>query len=377
MTLRTLCRAAATALGLVAAALPAATVYTGDRVDGVPVISALDVSDLAAGKTHRLIFAGVEMGTGQHWYVPVMVAKGARPGKRVLLVAGVHGDELNPIGVVQQVFADLDATKLTGSVIGIIGPSRPGVEHVTRMWPTTNLGVNLINPNRTWAPPGPEVVDANSVARHSWLVMNRLIKGNADVGVDLHTGGNGIDFALFAFANYKDAEAQQLARLFPIDQILLEPGFDGTLEYALVRAGIPAITLELGGPRGFHPAMIEAGVIGARNILSHYRMIEAPIGKTTADRALFIGNKLDDIFATASGFTEVRVRLNDSVKAGQTVAVQRNSFGDIIKTYTAGSDGRIAIIGTDAIRERGVDVVSILTNTPECAKGCAYAGDEP
>jgi hypothetical protein len=92
---------------------------------------------------------------------------------------------------------------------------------------------------------------------------------------------------------------------------------------------------------------------------------------------LFVGNKLDDIFASASGFTEIRVKLNDSVKAGQTVAVQRNSFGDIIRTYTAGSDGRVAIIGTDAIRERGVDVVSILTNTPECAKGCAYAGDEP
>ena len=377
MTLRTLCRAAATALGLVAAALPAATVYTGDHVDGVPVISALDISDLAAGKTHRLMFEGVEMGTGQHWYVPVMVAKGTRPGKRVLLVAGVHGDELNPIGVVQQVFADLDATKLTGSVIGIIGPSRPGVEHVTRMWPTTNLGANLINPNRTWAPPGPEVADADSVARHSWLVVNRLIKGNADVGVDLHTGGNGIDFALFAFANHKDAEAQQLARLFPIDQILLEPGFDGTFEYALVRAGIPAITLELGGPRGFDPAMIKAGVTGARNILSHYKMIEAPIGENTADRALFTGNKLDDISATASGFTEVRVKLNDSVKAGQTGAVHRNSFGDIIRTYTAGSDGRVAIIGTDAIRERGVDLVSILTNTPECAKGCAYAGDEP
>jgi predicted deacylase len=323
------------------------------------------------------MFQGVEMGSGQHWHVPVMVAKGARPGKRVLLVAGVHGDELNPIGVVQQVFADLDATRLAGSVIGIIGPSRPGVDHVTRMWPTTNLGVNLINPNRTWAPPGPEVADANSVARHSWLVMNRLIKGYADVGVDLHTGGNGIDFALFAFANVGDPEAQQLARLFPIDQILLEPGFDGTLEYALVRAGIPAITLELGGPRGFHPAMIKAGVTGARNIFSHYKMIDAPIGETTADRALFTGNKLDDIFATASGFTEVRVKLNDSVKAGQTVAVQRNSFGDIIKTYTAGSDGRVAIIGTDAIRERGVDVVSILTSTPECAKGCPYSGDEP
>lgn len=352
----------------------AATVYTGDRIDGVPVISRLDVADLASGKTVRLMFEGVEMGTGQHWYVPVVVAKGTKPGKRLLLVSGVHGDELNPIRVVQQSLADIDPAKLSGSIVGIIGPSRPGVEHVTRMWPTSNLGVNLINPNRTW----PGVENGNTVERHSWLVMNRVIKGNADVGVDLHTGGNGIDFALFAFANHKDLEAQQLARLFPIDQILLEPGFDGTLEYALVRAGIPAITLELGGPRSFVPAKVQVGVNGVRNILAHYMMIDAPIGPTSADHDVFIGNKLDDTFATTSGFTEVLVKLNDKVTTGQKIAVQRNAFGDIVKEYAAASDGRVAIIGTDAIRERGVDLVSILSNSSDCAAaGCPYAGDEP
>lgn len=352
----------------------AATVFTGDKIQGVPVISQLDVSDLEAGKTHRFMFQGVEMGTGQYWYVPVMVAKGAQSGKRLLLVSGVHGDELNPIRVVQKVFADLDAAKLSGSVMGIIGPSRPGVEHVTRMWPVSNLGVNLINPNRTW--PGNET--GNTVERHSWLIMNRLIKGNADIGVDIHTGGNGIDFALFAFVNWKDAEARQVAELFPIDQILLEPGFDGTLEYALVRAGIPAITLELGGPRSFDATMIAAGTEGVENLFAHYKMLDQPLRQTAQDRNVFVGNTLVDHFAVHSGFTEVLVKLNDTVKKGQKVAIQRDAFGDVIHEYVADADGRVAIIGTDAIRERGVDVVSILANNVECESGaCPYQGDEP
>jgi hypothetical protein len=303
-----------------------------------------------------------------------MVAKGASSGKRLLLVSGVHGDELNPIRVVQKVFADLDATKLSGSVIGIVGPNRPGVEHVTRMWPVSNLGLNLINPNRTW--PGDEA--GNTVERHSWLIMNRLIKGNADIGVDIHTGGNGIDFALFAFANWKDAEAQQVARLFPIDQILLEPGFDGTLEYALVRAGIPAITLELGGPRSFDDKMVAAGTEGVGNLLSHYKMLDRPLGQTAQDRNVFVGNKLVDYFAVQSGFTEYLVKLNDSVLKGQKLAVQRNAFGDVVHEYVAQIDGRVAIIGTDAVRERGVDIISILGNSEECAaSACPYHGDEP
>jgi uncharacterized protein len=79
-------------LGAALAAIPAqaATAFTGDILDGVKVISQLDVSDLEGGKKHRFLFQGVEMATGQRWLVPVMVAKGANPGKRILLSAGVH-----------------------------------------------------------------------------------------------------------------------------------------------------------------------------------------------------------------------------------------------------------------------------------------------
>lgn len=33
-----------------------------------------------------LYFQGVQMATGQHWYVPVLVAKGAKPGTHVVQV---------------------------------------------------------------------------------------------------------------------------------------------------------------------------------------------------------------------------------------------------------------------------------------------------
>ena len=178
------------------------TAAAGDRIQGIPVIDRLDVESLESGKLHRLYFESVEMGSGQRWYVPVMVAKGAKPGKRVLLVAGVHGDELTPVATVHEVFRKLDPTKLAGSVIGIVGINRPGIEYVTRTWPIKNLGTTWINPNRVF--PGKET--GNSVERQAWLVMEKLVKGNVDVAVDMHTGGNGADFALFIFAYAGDAE---------------------------------------------------------------------------------------------------------------------------------------------------------------------------
>jgi hypothetical protein len=52
------------------------TTYTGDVIQGKKVVSALDVNDLEPGEKHFLYFQGVQVPTGQHWYVSVTVAKG-------------------------------------------------------------------------------------------------------------------------------------------------------------------------------------------------------------------------------------------------------------------------------------------------------------
>ena len=64
------------------------TAYTGDVIRGKKVVTALNVNDLESGQKHFLYFQGVQMPTGQHWYVSVTVARGANPGKRVVLVSG-------------------------------------------------------------------------------------------------------------------------------------------------------------------------------------------------------------------------------------------------------------------------------------------------
>jgi uncharacterized protein len=63
---------------------PQRTVYTGDVIQGKKVISALDVNDLDRGKKHAFFFEGVQMPTGQHWYVSVLVAVGAKPASASL-----------------------------------------------------------------------------------------------------------------------------------------------------------------------------------------------------------------------------------------------------------------------------------------------------
>src|SRR4029453_11176352 len=130
------------------------TVYTGDVIEGKKVVSALDVNDLEPGKKHFLYFQGVEMPTGQHWYVSVTVAKGAKPGKRGVLTSGVHGDEMSSVHTVQTVMNQLDPAQMSGTVMTVTDVSRPSLEGMQRRWPNQGRGIDLIDMNREW--PGEE-----------------------------------------------------------------------------------------------------------------------------------------------------------------------------------------------------------------------------
>lgn len=359
------------ALGFVLAAAEArsATVYTGDVIGGVRVISALDVSDLEPGKKHRFLFEGVQMATGQHYYVPLMVAKGVNPGKKVLMSAGVHGDELSPTDVVQRAFAELEPAKMSGTVLAVLDIGRPAMEQIKRKWPTPVWGGKLLDLNRVW--PGRENGDV--AQRQGWLVWNRLFKDNVDVALDFHTGATGTDFALFIFADLRKPENRSLAELFPVAQIKDDPGFAGTLETAFVEAGIPAITPEVGGGRSFDRPKIAACVEGVRNVLAHYGVTQNAIGRTSKESDAFVGNDMETIRATSGGFVETLVKVGEKVTAGKKLAIQRNSFGDEVQEYKAGVDGAVAILTTDALLEPGSRIVEILTKSDKCAKdGCPY-----
>ena len=333
------------------------TVYTGDQIQGVPVISQLDVSDLESGKKHRFFFQGVQMGTGQHWYVPVVVAKGVRVGKRILMTAGIHGDELSPVNAVQRVMAGLEPTQMSGTVIAAYDLSRPAREYTQSNWPSAQKGGSYIDFNRIW--PGNEMGD-DAPTRHAGILWNRLFKNNVDVALDYHTASTGGDFTMFIFADFRQPEIRQIAELFPSEQIKNDLGESGSLEMTFVQAGIPAITIEIGGPRSFERGKILMAVEGSLNVLKHYQILDGPLGRTSKEAGTFFGDAFETIRATTGGYLELLVELRDRVTPGQQVALQRNSFGDVVAEYSASVAGEVATLARDALSEPGSRVMQIL-----------------
>ncbi|RWK52657.1 succinylglutamate desuccinylase/aspartoacylase family protein [Mesorhizobium sp.] len=340
------------------------TTYTGDVIQGKKVVSALDVNDLEPGQKHFLYFQGVQIPTGQHWYVSVTVAKGAKPGKRVVLTSGVHGDEMSSIHTVQTVMNQLDPAQMSGTVMAVTDVARPAIESMQRRWPNQGRGIDLIDMNREW--PGNED-GLTAPSRHAGLLFNRLLRPNADAAIDFHTGTTGFEVTAFNVGEMDVPEVKAMMDIYPVGQIFDNPTYPGVLHNAFLDVGIPSFTPEIGGARILDLEMISLFVEGTMNVLKHHGIVAGPMGRTGKDVTVFIGNSAFPILATQGGLVEHLVKLNDKVEAGQKVAIQRNSFGEVVAEYTSSVAGEVTGLRSDAMSEPGNPLVFILFNkaTPD------------
>jgi len=333
------------------------TVYTGEILQGKKVVSTLHVEDLAPGQKHLLYFQGVEMPSGQHWYVSVAVVRGAKPGKRVVLVSGVHGDEMSSIHTVQTVINQLDPARMSGTVMAVTDVARPAIESLQRRWPNYGRGHDLIDMNREW--PGNEN-GITAPSRHAGLLFNRLLRPNADAAIDFHTGTTGFEVAAFNLAGMDVPEIKAMVDLFPVGQVFDNHVYPGVLHNALVDAGVPSFCAEVGAARILDLDMIALFVEGTMNVLKHHGILAGAMGRTGKDVGVFVGNSAFPVLATQGGLVELLVKLNDRVEAGQRIAIQRNGFGEVVREYSSGVTGEVTGLRSDAMAEPGNPLAFIL-----------------
>lgn len=341
------------------AATSISTVYTGDIINGKKVVSSLNTNDLEAGKKHLLYFQGVQMSTGQYWYVSVIVAKGAKPGKRITLTSGVHGDEMSPIHTVMTIMDQLNVVEMSGTVMAVTDIARPALESMQRRWPSFGRGAELSDMNREW--PGNEN-GFSPVSRHAGLVFNRLLKPNTDLAIDFHTGATGLDAAVFNIGDMSNADVKTMNMLYPVQMIWDNAAYPGLLHNAYMDAGIPCFTPEIGVARRLELDLIPTFVEGTMNVFKHYRVIPGVMGRTAVDAKTYIGKNAVPIFASQGGFVELLVKIGEKVTPGQKMAIQRNAFGEVVAEYSSPVNGLIAGMRSDATAEPGNALFFLLSD---------------
>jgi uncharacterized protein len=344
----------------------AGTERTGDRIGGITVIERLNARDLKRGQVHRFWFRASDTALGQGWYVPVVVVQGAKPGPRLLLTAGIHGDELNGIAVIHRLAREVDSAKLSGSLVMIPGLNTPALNNSTRNF-SPRGGTGTENMNRVM--PGSDKPGAALIDRYAHRLWTRLMRPNADQMVDLHTQSRGTSYSLYAFVS--SPEAQRIAEAIAPDTIRLDPGQRGTVENEMVPDGVPAITLELGAPEIWDTAMINRGTDGILRLMEKMAMLAPGTAPATTAKP-FMANNQVEVRSPHGGWMTLHVALNDMVTKGQKVASIADAFGGVQTVLTAPEAGQIVSIATDPRRDAGTMAVRIAwwDPRPECANGC-------
>ncbi len=353
-----------------AAAAKIGTVYTGDVINGKKVVSSLNTGDLEPGKKHLLYFQGVQMSTGQYWYVSVIVAKGAKLGKRFTLTSGVHGDEMSSVHTVQTVMNQLNPAEMSGTVMAVLDIARPAMESMQRRWPSTGRGFELTDMNREW--PGNEN-GLGAASRQAGLVFNRLLKPNTDLAIDFHTGTTGLDAAAFHIGEMRIPDVKTMMMLYPVPAIWDNPVYPGVLHNAYIDAGIPCFTPEVGVARRLDLDMIPIFVEGTMNVFKHYGVVPGAIGRTAVDANVYIGKSAVPVLSTHGGFIELLVKLNAKVTPGQKLAIQRNAFGEVVAEYTSPINGIVGGLRSDATSEPGNVLLFILADAAPVPGSAPYA----
>ena len=80
--------------------------------------------------------------------------------------------------------------------------------------------------------------------------------------------------------------------------------------------------------------------------------------------------------AAHGGFLELLVDLTDKVTAGQKVAVQRNSFGEVVREYATAVSGEVSTVQRDAMIEPGTRVKQVLYDSPDAKCDGDGCGEE-
>lgn len=319
---------------------------------------------LVRGTSERKRIRAAELADGTWVELPLMVVRGAQAGPVFYLGAAFHGDEAAGVEVAGRVAMELDASRLSGTVL-IVPVQNPLAFQIQHRFFVGHMLKSPMdqNPADPWAAfPGDP--DGNLASLIAHTIFDQLMR-HAHYMIDIHTPTTGGRYAPFAFlpptrCGAPVLEAEQLARAFGADYILAnDKGMyvgDKNPHTILGERGIPAFGIEIGEGGRIHEPDVERGVKGVRNVMRKVGMIPGEVeefGRRMVIRTMTV------IRASRGGLLHWRVGLNDEVKEGDVVAAVVNPFGETIEEIRAPVTGPVVRVATFPTVSSGERVVQL------------------
>ncbi len=275
--------------------LPAAQTLGPIKIVGMSV---------APGQKQRLSWKPAAS-VGETDAVPFTVVNGKESGPVLCLVAGIHGDELNGVEVVNRIVSKLTPSRLSGAVIGVPVVNISGFQRNSRYLPDRR------DLNRFF----PGTAGGSSASRLAHGFFNSVVLA-CDFVVDFHTGSFERANLPQVRGNLRIREVLEFTRNFGGTTVLHSFGSRGMLRTAATEIGIPAVTFEIGGPIRLEEEEIEYGVLAIETLMNRLEMTARMRVWTQPQPVLY---RSEWMRTDIGGLLISSVKLGDKITAGQTL----------------------------------------------------------
>lgn len=286
----------------------------------------LKFSSLKKGETHKLHIHISNSALGTPWKVPIIVARGEKPGPTLGITAAVHGNELNGLSTIFKLFEEIDLKKLAGQIVAVPVSNIPGYLNKTRYF-SDGQDLNRVMPGKPTGKPA-EI--------YSHFFTSKIVK-HFDYHLDLHTASFGKVNSLYIRADLDNEKTRQMAMLQSPHIIVQKYDEEGTLRAWANSQGIPSITIEIGNPNTFQHNLIDDTLEGIVNTMRALKMYPGKVRDLTDDAV--ICDRSFWIFSYTGGVIDVVPNLTDHIKEGDLIAKVYNVFGELKEEIRSSHDG--------------------------------------
>lgn len=271
--------------------------------------------------------------------IPIIVSRSLEEGPTLLLMAGMHGDEINGVEIVRRIIVHGQHRPLIGSVIcipilnihGFINFSRqvPDGKDVNRSFPGTQYG-SL----------------ASQIAYH----LRKEILPQIDCGLDFHTGGSRINNYPQIRAMLDNPTNLELAKAFAPRFILHSNFREKSLRKEADKLNKSILVYEGGESQRLRKNAIDQGVNGALRVMKHFGMRkDAP----APDGEPILIKTSTWVRARGAGLYHSFVRTGEFVNQGVKIGLITGPFGEFELPVKSSVNGHVIAVNNNPVVNRG------------------------
>lgn len=297
--------------------------------------------EILPGKGYQLNLSVAKLHTSTSVQVPVLVERAKVDGPTVVIMAGVHGDEINGVEIIRRVIRKKFNKPMKGTIICLPIFNIFGFLNFKRELPD---GRDL---NRSF----PGSASGSLASQFAYHFMKEIVP-LADVIIDFHTGAAQRNNFPQIRCVFKDERSVELAKVFNPPFILNSAYIPKTIRESVHKRGKQMLLFEGGKANSIEENVVEEGVNGIKRILNHLGMRAFKID-ISEGRSPILLKSSKWMRAPMSGLFQVLVENGKEVAKGDLIGLVTDPYGKLEKKIKAPGSGYVFCVNESPIVYKG------------------------